>query len=138
MSLGKFHHAGDTLRKEPVISMDDFAIFTLGGDLSESKISILITTNEIRVVMNADPLIFQGIPFSNFESSIGTAVIDDDVFPILIGLSQHTFYALTEIVFTVIDWSENTDEWFIVRGHRHYRLVIATTWVASVYTEPSR
>jgi hypothetical protein len=58
-----------------------------------------------------------GIAGDNLQGTIGTAVIGNDVLPVLICLGQYTFYTLLEILFTVIDRGNYANQWWWIGAH---------------------
>jgi hypothetical protein len=54
--------------------------------LTHGNVAVRIATDKFLVVVDPDPLVFLGIGLGDFKGPIGTAVIDDAIFPILIGL----------------------------------------------------
>jgi hypothetical protein len=110
MSFGQFDHFHHTFRKDPIICVHDFAVFAVRGHLTHGDIPVRIAPDKFFVVVDPDPLIFLGIGLSDFKGPIGTAVIDDAIFPILIGLRQYAFYALGEKLLAVIHRREHAHE----------------------------
>ena len=103
MRFRQFNHFHEAFRKQPVISMDDFAVRAVRCDLPKCDVSILTDTDEVCVIMDADPLVFLGIGFCDFKSPISTAVIDDAILPILIGLRQYALDTLRQITLAVVN-----------------------------------
>jgi hypothetical protein len=60
--------------------------------------------------MDSNSIVFLFIAPRNAESVISTAVIDYYVFPIAVGLSQHALNTLRQVIFSVVNGGNYTDQ----------------------------
>jgi hypothetical protein len=110
--LGNFYHAAYAIRKDPIVSLDNLAVFTIWRNARECKIVILhLCQKRLRMHQANLPWICASIVQGDFYGSIGAAIIDKNVFPVLIGLSQHTFNAIGQELACVIERGHYTYEW---------------------------
>lgn len=89
--------------------MNDFAVFALLGNLLKGMIMVLGGAEQAVISMYPNPHVLFCVALSNFECSIFAAVIYDQVFPVLICLSQYAFNAFRQIAFTVVSGRDNAD-----------------------------
>jgi hypothetical protein len=97
--------------------MYDLAILALSRNLAERDVAVRIATHKLRIVMYADAFVFSGIRFGNLERPIRTAVVDDAIFPILIGLRQDTLDTFDKVLFSVVDGCEDTYQRLFILLH---------------------
>jgi hypothetical protein len=110
--LGNFYHAAYAIRKDPIVSLDNLAVFTIWRNARERKIVILHLCQK-RLRMHQTNLlgICASIVLGDFYGSISAAIIDKNVFPVPIGLPQHTFNAICQELACVIERGHYTYEW---------------------------
>jgi hypothetical protein len=113
MGFDQGHHLLQAFGEEPVVGMDDLAVPALRRDQPECVVEILQCRQKFFVVANADSLISYGVPPNDIERPVSTAIIDDDVFKIPVGLPQNATDAFIEKFLTVEDGSDDTDQWLI-------------------------
>jgi hypothetical protein len=89
--------------------MHHFAIAADGRDLLKGKVMILYHSYESLVIVYANAGIFVCISLGNLKRPIPTAIIDNNVFPVLIRLSQYTLNTLSEVFLSVIDRRQHAD-----------------------------
>src|SRR5690348_2984402 len=99
------NHALQTLGENPIVSEYNLAILAQQGYLPQSGIVIGECAQELWILEDPYSRIFGGILTSNFGRSIGTAVIDNDVFPMWIGLTKNGLDAFREISRSVVHGS---------------------------------
>jgi hypothetical protein len=110
--LGNLYHAAYAIRKDPIVSLDNLAVFTIWRNARECKIVILhLCQKRLRMHQANLPGICASIALGDFYGSISAAIIDKNVFPVLIGLSQHAFNAICQELACVIERSHYTYEW---------------------------
>ena len=110
MGFGALDHAGDAFGKKPVIGMDDFAVFALGGGLLESVVPILEHAEMPFVSVNTDVGGSLSVFGGDLEGAIRAAVVHDDIFPVGICLCHNTVNALSEVLFTIEYGSDYADK----------------------------
>src|SRR5262249_54304565 len=72
---------------------------------------------ECLVAVHSKPRITKRILAGDVGRPIGTAVVDDRVVPVRIGLSEHALDTAAQMTLTVVDGSDDTDARFASRGH---------------------
>jgi hypothetical protein len=75
--------------------MEEFAVLAGSRHLLQRNIVVLDSIYQPLVLMNTDPRFPFRVSLRNFETAIRAAVVDNDVFPVLISLGQDTVDALT-------------------------------------------
>lgn len=68
-------------------------------------------TYKFSVRVETYAFVFFCVTLNNIRRVVGAAVIDDYIFPVLIGLGQDALNAFSEIFLAVIDRGNNTDQW---------------------------
>jgi hypothetical protein len=86
VSLSNFDHSGYTLWKHPIVGMYDFAILTYRRDLLNCNVMILHPADELVIIMNTNPPVLLGKRLCNLERAVPTAIIHNDIFPVLVSL----------------------------------------------------
>src|SRR5262245_52562230 len=67
--------------------------------------------------MNPDPRIPSGVVLRESEGFVGAAVVDDGVVPVLVRLGEDAFDAFAEMVFPVVNRSNDADERLAIKCH---------------------
>ena len=68
---------------------------------------ILNDANERIEGMHANARVLPGVASGNIQRGIGAAIVGDHVFPVGIGLLQHTLNTLLQVSLSIIYGSEN-------------------------------
>ena len=68
------------------------------------------------VIDNRDTLILAGISLGNLARAVRAAIVDNDIFPIVVALAQNALDAGCQVFFSVVDRRDNADEWLLT-GH---------------------
>jgi hypothetical protein len=110
MRFGNLDHPGEAVGEKPIVSVQHLAVPTMCGKLTQRVVPIRHQAQECMIVMDANAWVLLGVMAGNFQRAIPAAVINDDIFPVGIGLSEDTFNTLCEILSTIIDWSHYTDQ----------------------------
>ena len=71
---------------------------------------ILNNVDEAGIGDNPNSSLRSSVFLGNLQRRIRAAVVDDDVFPVLIGLGQHAFNALDEVLRPVVHRGDNADQ----------------------------
>jgi hypothetical protein len=90
--------------------MNNFTVFAFRGNLADGMIPVPHNRQQFFVVENADPGIFFRVQLGDLKGSIGAAIVQNDIFPVLIGLGQYAFNALRQMGFTVVNGSDDADK----------------------------
>ena len=69
---------------------------------------ILYRAEKLQVIMDPNPRILSSIILHDFQCVVRAAVVDDDIFPCLISLREHTFNTISKVLLAVIDRSDDT------------------------------
>jgi hypothetical protein len=67
MGFGQFHHLGNTLGEQPIIGMQHFAVFALGGDLTHGVIPVRHLAQKLVVVVDANSGVLLGVTLSDLQ-----------------------------------------------------------------------
>jgi hypothetical protein len=117
--LGQQDHLLDATWKDKIVRRNEFAISCGWGHLAERDVVIVNRVNKLIVGVNANTGICSSIFPRDFESPISAAVIDNDVFVVLIGLSQNAFNTFHKIRGTVVNRRQHANQWLV--GNIHHR-----------------
>src|SRR5262245_27683984 len=110
MSLSKVDHCQEAVGKKPIIGMQHFNILTFRRNLLQGEVMIRSHTYKYLIIMNANSGVLARIVLRDLKCTILTTVVDDNVFPITISLSQYTLNALGQIFFAVIDRGQHAHQ----------------------------
>jgi hypothetical protein len=115
--FGKAHQPCDAFREQPVVGLNHLAVFAVGRNEAEGDIMILNDADEGFVRMNLDARILFCVVPGNVQRTVFAAIIDNNIFKVSAGLSQHALNAFGKKVLAVIDGRNHADQWFFKHVH---------------------
>ncbi|GAH89722.1 unnamed protein product [marine sediment metagenome] len=89
--------------------MQHFAVLTRVRDLVHRMVEVFDDRQELLILKNPNTLIFDGVALRDLQGAIRAAIFNDCIFPIRIGLSQHTFNRFCQEFFPVVYRSYNAN-----------------------------
>jgi hypothetical protein len=92
--LRQLHHSPDTVREDKIIGTHNLAVFGSLRNKPERDIVVVYDRNKLIVAVNSDAAVFLGIVQGDFQRSISTAIVEDDIFVVSVGLPENTLNAL--------------------------------------------
>jgi hypothetical protein len=110
-------HPRQAIGKKIVVRGNDFAILAVRGNGAEGPVVVLDDGNQHVIMNNVDTRVFGGVFLRNFPSFIFTAIIDDGVFPVGIGLRHHAFNTFSEIGLAVINRGKYANQRLVLNIH---------------------
>jgi hypothetical protein len=97
--------------------MDHLAVLALWGDLAHRVVPVLNNGEKFGIIVDANSWILASVALGNFERGVFAAVVNDDVFPVWVGLMQHAFNAFSQILGSVVNGGDNAYEWRRINAH---------------------
>lgn len=82
--------------------MNEFAVFARRRYKGQGDVMVLQSTHEFRVIDNTNARLAARVARSDLQRAVGAAIVDNDVFPIAVGLPQDAFYARGQIILPVV------------------------------------
>ncbi len=65
--------------------------------------------HQFKIVVDANTWVLLRIPLGYLRRPVGAAIIDDDIFPVLIGLGYYAFDTLGQIFLAVVNRRQDTN-----------------------------
>src|ERR1700732_4837684 len=115
---GQSYHLTYGFREQVVIGANEFGVFAPARNLAQRDVMVLYGTDKDFVSNYPDPAVLPRIPFSQFKTSICTAVVDNNVFRKWVVLVENAFDALGKKRLPIVQWRHDACErfaghWFI-------------------------
>src|SRR5215470_10979844 len=110
MLLGNCNHSLQAFWKDPVIPKNWLAVLACRRDLAHRPIEIGKCGQELRVLQDSDAMVLGSIMASDLQGPIRAAIVDDGIFPILIGLRQDALNALSKVLLLIVNRSYDADQ----------------------------
>jgi hypothetical protein len=96
-------HSLDALREERVVGVDDLAVPRSTGDHAQSSVPVGYDGQKLSTLRQPYSCVAFGIRADDVGSAVSTAVVDDDVFPPVVGLGDHALNTIGQILLAVVD-----------------------------------
>jgi hypothetical protein len=99
--------------------MNNLAVFTFWQDLPQSVVPVLNYVQKFRIFNYPYPRVLFRVGARDLQRFVGTAVVNDEIFPVRVCLAQHAFDTLPQIFLRVVHRGYNTDQWLKCRIQRY-------------------
>ena len=110
MRLPEAHHPLQTLRQQPVVGRDELAPLRPRRDPARRDVVVGDDGDVLVVGVDPEALVAPRIGPEDLAGRVGAGIVDQDVFPPIVGLGQHALDAMGKVRFAIVDRRQNRHE----------------------------